>query len=516
MRLREPLLVLLLLGVVSCSEVEEVARTQVTLRIEGDEALRESTTALRAALFVKRGDDWSARSEVRLEPPVLKFPVDIPVLPSRGSDESAEIDVVLEAYAGMTLSLRTHAVTRFKPGKHVLATATLARCELPQAMCPESDACHGVDCQVCRGLVCGPAGNAAVSGDGVIPPTAPLDDAGVETAKPSERDAASPPNGTTPDAAASDASVPRVPECPADHTCAISYPCVVTPDGYTCRGHMADWPMPDVVAAAKVKPDYQVKSRTVLDKTTQLEWQVGIPRMYDGCKQRARIGDVETELGEVCSRDEAKQYCEQLDHDGKGWRLPTMIELMSLYELSNSNDASIDRTKFADTELWSFITATTVANGMTPWTIEFLGDYAAPGRAVAGKVRCVRGGAVPRFATPADRYDVRDDVVRDRATTLVWQKGFSAMKLPISQAGEYCRALGFRVPTAKELMTLVDPTRENPAIDTRAFPATPSDKFFAFGGMDANGDQQIRTVSFQAGALDLWAASAHVRCVRNE
>lgn len=131
------------------------------------------------------------------------------------------------------------------------------------------------------------------------------------------------------DAATSgDAGAPA-PSCPTDNPCKAPYDCVPTALGYTCRGQFADWPMPDPTAGAKVAPSYSSNSVTVVDNVTELEWQIGIPTTYPGCTGMRMDG----QLGDLCARLEARQYCADLTIGGHDdWRLPTLVELVSLLD----------------------------------------------------------------------------------------------------------------------------------------------------------------------------------------
>ena len=85
-------------------------------------------------------------------------------------------------------------------------------------------------------------------------------------------------------------------ECAQPNLCTNpEYPCVQTePPGYTCEGLMADWPMPDAVPTANVRPNYDTTSITgvVLDKVTGLAWQRNPPAVYDRCSGNiATAGD---------------------------------------------------------------------------------------------------------------------------------------------------------------------------------------------------------------------------------
>jgi hypothetical protein len=87
-----------------------------------------------------------------------------------------------------------------------------------------------------------------------------------------------------------------------------------------------------------------------------------------------------------------------------------------------------------------------------------------------------------RSEAPAGRYTVLGDgTVYDTATTLTWQRAANMTGMTWAKAGPYCAGLtdpaggGWRLPTVKELTTLLDYTRPgSPFIDPVAFPGLPA------------------------------------------
>lgn len=118
------------------------------------------------------------------------------------------------------------------------------------------------------------------------------------------------------------------------------------------------------------------------------------------------------------------------------------------------------------------------------------------------------------------------EIVRDNATGLIWPVEFSAKRLTFAEAERYVAELnakkhcGFddwRLPTRVELLTLVDDTRCDPAIDTDAFPGTPSE--YLWTGTDYAGAKKnyAWVVHFHCGSSDIgyrYDASYRVRAVR--
>jgi hypothetical protein len=120
---------------------------------------------------------------------------------------------------------------------------------------------------------------------------------------------------------------------------------------------------------------------------------------------------------------------------------------------------------------------------------------------------------------PKGHFSIDDQVVEDTATNLIWQRHAPDSAYTQQQATAYCRALsldggGWRLPTVKELHTLVDEGLANPAIDAEAFPDTPSLYFWSSTALA--GFAFVWSVSFLDGT-DTWAPGENmqrVRCVR--
>ena len=143
------------------------------------------------------------------------------------------------------------------------------------------------------------------------------------------------------------------------------------------------------------------------------------------------------------------------------------------------------------------------------------------GGATATTLLVIAAGWV-RADAPADRYviDSAQMTVTDTRTGLIWQQTVSTSYYTWADASAYCVGIrsgftsaGFRLPTFKELMTLLDPTRSNPPVDPKAFPSTPTEWFWTASDRNPMG---IAAVSFMNGETGFFAASdaLRVRCVR--
>jgi hypothetical protein len=122
-----------------------------------------------------------------------------------------------------------------------------------------------------------------------------------------------------------------------------------------------------------------------------------------------------------------------------------------------------------------------------------------------------------RAAVPSGCYVPENGMVYDRRTKLTWQLAVNG-SYAWDQPGPYCQALslgggGWRLPSAMELVSIVDYSRNNPSIDPVAFPGTPADLFWS---STRDGALNWINVNFHDGSLvgvDQ-SGTSRVRCVR--
>jgi hypothetical protein len=212
-----------------------------------------------------------------------------------------------------------------------------------------------------------------------------------------------------------------------------------------------------------------------VDEVTGLMWE----RMSTG--QTASEGCTVGTTGILaCSNRYAIDHCAANRLGGySDWRLPTVLELLSLVDFTQAG-AAIDPVTFADTPLYAFWSITRVAGHLDDaWMVDFsLGNDLSDFIDNPHSVRCVRGGTAPpsRCYPTASRFMVEDGLVADAATGLTWQQTSSG-DLPSTELRTYCTGLagGFRLPSIKELFTLVDfagGPNVGPTIDMTAFPTS--------------------------------------------
>jgi hypothetical protein len=193
------------------------------------------------------------------------------------------------------------------------------------------------------------------------------------------------------------------------------------------------------------------------------------------------------------------------------FRLPSIIELVSL---ANPETGWVDPVLEQDVGGgWSSspVAGTTDrawlyygGNGSTyPWSAS-----------ASYRALCVKAG----FASAQPHYELTNVgatvAVRDNWTGLVWQQVHSARPYEFGEAQAYCATLGagFRVPSSKELQTLVDRRRFGPAIDAEYFPNTPSERFWSGTRVS---EFIAHAVEFQLGASNTYGTEEayYVRCV---
>jgi hypothetical protein len=199
--------------------------------------------------------------------------------------------------------------------------------------------------------------------------------------------------------------------------------------------------------------------------------------------------------------------------------LPTRIELVSLLDLSRTNPA-LDLAAFpSGPSQWFWSASPDASDEAKAWYVYFYFGYPdVDDISVENRVRCVRAGAAP---PSAPRYEIAPNWLRDTRTGLLWQRAVPEQTFAAAEAADYCAALqldeqtDFRLPTMKELQTLVDEQRTHPALDPEAFPDTPSESFWSSSAWSGTTDLNWY-VRFDSGSAlyELSTASFRVRCVR--
>jgi hypothetical protein len=165
------------------------------------------------------------------------------------------------------------------------------------------------------------------------------------------------------------------------------------------------------------------------------------------------------------------------------WRLPTMEELLSIIDYGIYNPA-INGSYFPNrmsSRYWS--STTLVDSSSRARYVNFIYGYGSAygsdnynNKSDSHHIRAVRGGQTGAIDNLVSNGD---GTVTDTATGLMWQQDTEGIMNWEASLG-YCENLAlagysdWRLPTAKELASILDLSKRNPAIDTDYFPNTVS------------------------------------------
>ena len=228
----------------------------------------------------------------------------------------------------------------------------------------------------------------------------------------------------------------------------------------TVDRRFAVWPLP---AVRPLLSNYVLTADTVTDKTTTLEWERNDPSPTT----QAYAGGA--------------SYCAGLSLGAQDdWRLPTRIEALTFLEAVFPDGAR----PAAPVVLWTDSISLLDAQLDDRFQIDMgLGFVTiAPNTAISNRIKCVRGGPT---TSPVTRYDVIGGAARDVRTGVVWQvTPIPGAKL-LTEAKLACQSLvlggvgGWRLPTVRELASLVDESREAVPLLPMLFQAGPSGRFWS-------------------------------------
>jgi len=218
---------------------------------------------------------------------------------------------------------------------------------------------------------------------------------------------------------------------------------------------------------------------------------------------------------------EAVTHCEeQITGGSPGWRLPTAAELQGLVDYGTASPA-INPAFFpaAGSGLyWS--SSASAGDPLRAWIVTFSEGYVAEGfKTGLSWVRCTRGDAA---ATSLANNG--DGTVTDGATGLMWQRETSYVDRTWQEALRDCQDLvlpaeggyqDWRLPNIKELRSIVDGTRCEPAIDESVFPGTPAGTYWS-STTRVESPSAAWGVHFGNGDVGAYTkiAQRYVRCVR--
>jgi len=207
----------------------------------------------------------------------------------------------------------------------------------------------------------------------------------------------------------------------------------------------------------------------VYDTHTGLTWE---------CKTTDSSGNEYTYEG---AKNLIKTYNQQKFCSFSDWRLPTVKELSSILYFKQ-NSIKIHTDYFKNTRAGYYWSDTAYVNTESVICINFSTcNDLSYGKHSTFYVRGVRGHTA---SEPVRFEDNGDATITDRLTGLQWQKETQIAKKweDAIFACETMTTAGFqdwRLPTRKELRSLIDYQASNPAIDTQYFPDTHSDYYWS-------------------------------------
>jgi len=201
------------------------------------------------------------------------------------------------------------------------------------------------------------------------------------------------------------------------------------------------------------------------------------------------------------------------------WRLPTREELRSIIDYGRS--PHINTEYFPNTGSDHYWSSSAFVNNAAAWRVGFdnSNDH-YPDTSLKSCARAVRGGQ----SSTSDNLVVNNDgTVTDKNNGLMWQQvtGNNDQLMIWKDALSYCENLTFasytdwRLPNIKELASLVDLSRYQPAIHTKYFSNTRLNYYWSSTSFADN----TWNVSFEGGYSGYDKDSAksnkyYVRCVR--
>ena len=288
----------------------------------------------------------------------------------------------------------------------------------------------------------------------------------------------------------------------------------------------------NIVTDGSVKDDgfYQVgKARSysrsatgvVTDNTTGLEWQDDVDSVSKPwvTQENYDAGNYDDTSG-----DTAATYCSELALDGGGWRLPSIEELETLVDSAQSDPAVTDGVfqHISSDNFWSSTTYAYDTSGA--WDMYFYSGSAASAdfKTRSNYVRCVRGGQLK-----PSNFSRSGDIVTDVTTGLQWQDNETAKTTTGTwqEAIDYCENtlnLGghtdWRLPSKNELLSIVDRSRYDPAINSSIFVNTALSYYWS-STTSAGYSDHAWFVGFEVGSTYYdyninKTSSYYVRCVR--
>lgn len=266
----------------------------------------------------------------------------------------------------------------------------------------------------------------------------------------------------------------------------------------------AAWPLPP---SHPLPTQYDVANGSVYDRVTGLTWEQSpsfTPELFEA----------------------ASNHCATLSLAGyTDWRVPSRIELISLLDAGVAQSPWIQTAAFPNTPngwFWSQSESDQLAEGR--WAVNFGSGYVIwqDGALKQYPVRCVRG--TEQAAVRPVHWQAAGETVRDLETGLIWEKTPDPTVYDLAGAVLACQDLlldgvgGFRVPTLRELFSLVDEVGAH-GVDESYFARGAGNRFWtSTARVGSTTEQMVVDVAFK-GSND-WQAKTdltqtRVRCVKS-
>lgn len=239
----------------------------------------------------------------------------------------------------------------------------------------------------------------------------------------------------------------------------------------------------------------------------------------DGSITDTVTGLVWQKQGDATKRtwDASNAYCSSLNISGlTGWRLPTRMELLTIVDYGTFGP-SVNAVFFPGTFSSGYWSSSDYANDTTKaWSVYFQNGYTNGNfKTTSFYVRCVHGQETSPLLT-----DNGDGTATDMKRGLMWQQQDDDTMRTWEDALSYCEGLSlasygdWRLPNARELNSIYDDARFNPAID----PVFANAKSSAYWSSTTLAEGNTRAWVKYLGNADLdynyKTATGYVRCVR--
>jgi len=233
---------------------------------------------------------------------------------------------------------------------------------------------------------------------------------------------------------------------------------------------------------------------------------------------------------------DAQSHCASLTLDEiDSWRLPTYKELLMLVNYKKEIPAVYDTFSNTDSEEYWTTSKRNETQDLYRWTIHFkrglvhfqTGAY--PARfSTQHNVRCVSDEFTNKRTKERD-FVREGEIVTDNTYNLLWQdtRESKTIKRSFADSDAYCDNLslaqygsGWRIPTTKELASLINLSNDNPAVANVFVNSAYNDAYWT-NDQQAKLESSQWNINFKDGVINLSGKNhasfnQYVRCVRDK